>query len=112
MLDEQEHVVWANGAFFATFQVDAPKTIGNLFHNLGSGQWAHPKLRALIDEVLRSGRAFVDFIIEHDFESVGKKRMKVSGSRVQGVGKGAPVALLSIVDMTLPSDAAGGGAAP
>jgi two-component system CheB/CheR fusion protein len=112
MLDEQKHVVWANGAFFATFQVDASKTIGNLFHNLGSGQWAHPKLRALIDEVIQSGQAFHDFVIEHDFESVGKKQMKVSGSRVQGVGNGASVALLSIVDVSLPSGGNGSDAAP
>jgi two-component system CheB/CheR fusion protein len=103
MLDEQKHVVWANAAFFTMFHVDASKTIGNLFHNLGSGQWAHPKLRDHIDEAFRSGKAFQDFLIEHDFELVGKRRMRLSGSRVQGIGAGAPVALLSIVDVSDPS---------
>ena len=36
MLDEQERVAWANAAFFATFHVDAQRTVGNLFHNLGT----------------------------------------------------------------------------
>ena len=109
MLDEQERVAWANATFFSTFQVDAQRTIGNLFHNLGTGQWAHPKLRELIDEVLRSGLPFQDFLIEHDFEAIGHRRMRVSGSRVQGVGKNAAVALLSIVDVT-PSAEGGGDA--
>src|SRR6201999_3030562 len=64
MLDLQKRVLWANPAFFTTFHVDARGTIGNLFNNLGSGQWAHPKLRENIDDVLRTGQAFHDFVIE------------------------------------------------
>jgi two-component system CheB/CheR fusion protein len=102
MLDEQKRVIWANAAFFAMFQVDAASTIGNLFHNLGTGQWAHPKLRDRIDDVFRTGQAFHDFLIEHAFESIGQRQVKLSGSRVQAVDDGASVALLSIVDMSQP----------
>jgi two-component system, chemotaxis family, CheB/CheR fusion protein len=102
MLDEQKRVIWANAAFFAMFQVDAASTIGNLFHNLGTGQWAHPKLRDRIDDVFRTGQAFHDFLIEHAFETIGHRRVKLSGSRVQAVDEGASVALLSIVDISQP----------
>jgi two-component system CheB/CheR fusion protein len=107
MLDEQKRVVWANAAFFTTFHVDAPGTIGNLFHNLGTGQWAHPKLRDRIDDVFRTGQPFHDFLIEHAFEALGQRQMRVSGSRVQTVDAGASVALLSIVDVSQPSAARG-----
>jgi two-component system CheB/CheR fusion protein len=110
LLDEQNRVVWANPAFFTTFHVDAGTTIGNLFHNLGTSQWAHPKLRQLIDEVFKTGEVFHDFPIEHDFESIGPRRMKVSGSRVLGIGGGASVVMLSIVDVTQPPGGEGGGA--
>jgi two-component system CheB/CheR fusion protein len=102
MLDGKNRVVWANASFFSTFRVDAAKTIGNLFHNLGSGQWAHPKLREHIGLVFRTGEAFQEFLIEHDFEGLGARRMMVSGSRIQGVDRGESVALLSIVDVTSP----------
>ena len=102
MLDEQKRVIWANAAFFAMFQVDTASTIGNLFHNLGTGQWAHPKLRDRIDDVFRTGQAFHDFLIDHAFESIGQRQVKLSGSRVQAVDEGASVALLSIVDMSQP----------
>jgi two-component system, chemotaxis family, CheB/CheR fusion protein len=108
MLDEQHRVLWVNAAFLATFEVDADSTLGNLFHNLGTGQWAHPKLREHIEEVLRSGQPFRDFVIEHDFEPAGKRRMKISGSRVKDISDGGPVALLSIVDVTPPSADGGG----
>jgi len=101
MIDEQDRVLWANTAFFAAFGVSAGQTVGNLFHNLGSGQWAHPKLREHIHDLFLSRPEFRDFLIEHDFESVGHRRMKVSGSRVQDPSAGArPVALLSIVDVS------------
>ena len=46
------------------------------------------------------GQAFHDFPIEHDFELLGQKQMKVSGSRVPAIGGGASVALLSILDVS------------
>ncbi len=111
LLDAQNKVVWANAAFFTTFHVDAQTTIGNLFHNLGTSQWAHPKLRQLIDEVFKRGEVFHDFLIAHDFESIGPRRMKVSGSRVEGIGGGASVVMLSIVDVSQLTGGEGDGAA-
>jgi two-component system CheB/CheR fusion protein len=102
MLDEKNRVAWANASFFSTFRVDAAKTVGNLFHNLGTGQWAHPRLREHIGMVFRSGEAFQGFLVEHDFEGLGARRMMVSGSRIQGVDRGGSVALLSIVDVSSP----------
>lgn len=100
MLDQQHRVVWANAAFFSLFQVDPGSTLGNLFHNLGSGQWAHPDLRRRIDEVLQNGQPFRDFLIEHSFAEIGTRQMTVSGSRVKDVGAGGPLALLSVADVT------------
>jgi two-component system, chemotaxis family, CheB/CheR fusion protein len=97
MVDEQQRVMWANAAFYSAFQVDAEATLGNLFHNLGTGQWAHPDLRRRIDDVLQRGEPFHDFLIEHDFAGVGERQMRVSGSRVKDVGEGGSVALLSII---------------
>ncbi len=98
MLDDQQRVLWANAAFFSTFAVSPADTIGNLFHNLGSGQWAHPRLRQRITSTLTDGKSFDDFLVEHEFESVGKRTKKVSGSLVRGLDDDAKVVLVSIVD--------------
>jgi len=112
MLDDERRVVWANPAFYGAFHVDAEATLGNLFHNLGTGQWAHPELRHRIDELLQRGTPFQDFLIEHDFQDLGRRQMRVSGSRVKGIGAEGSLALLSVVDVSPPAQEAGSRAAP
>jgi two-component system CheB/CheR fusion protein len=96
IVDQNLRVMWVNAPFLELFRVDAKDTIGNLLSNLGSGQWAHPKLRGAIDATLDNGSTFRDFRIEHDFEGIGRRVMGVSGSRVLGLGHEEKVVLLSI----------------
>lgn len=103
MLDDQQRVLWANAAFFTMFHVTAADTIGNLFHNLGSGEWAHPRLRQQINSALHEGKSFDDFLIQHEFASTGKRTKKVSGNLVRGLDDDAKVVLVSIVDTSPPS---------
>ena len=69
-----------------TFQVDVHATVGNLIQNLGSGQWAHPELRAAMEAALARGGSFRGFTVEHAFEDIGRRRMKVSGNAITGIG--------------------------
>jgi hypothetical protein len=112
MLDEQQRTLWANAAFYAAFQVDTEATLGNLFHNLGTGQWAHPDLRRHVEETLQRGLPFSDFLIVHDFHGLGRRQMRVSGSRVKDIGTSGVVALLSIVDVTPAAPPGGDRATP
>jgi two-component system CheB/CheR fusion protein len=96
IVDRNLRVMWVNAPFLELFGVSAKDTIGNLFPNLGSGQWAHPKLRGSIEATLDNGSTFRDFRIEHDFEGIGRQVMGVSGSRILGLGHEERVVLLSI----------------
>jgi two-component system CheB/CheR fusion protein len=98
IVDHHIRVVWVNAPFLEHFRVSPQETIGNLFHNLGSGQWAHPKLREMIQATLDQGTTFKDFRIEHDFDGIGVHLMRVSGSRILGLGQEEKVVLLSIED--------------
>jgi two-component system CheB/CheR fusion protein len=103
MLDPQHRVIWANGPFFATFRVTPSATLGNLFQHLGNGQWAHPRLRELLDGTLIQGKPFDHFKIDHNFEEVGAKSIKVDGRPLRGIAGQPQVALVSMVDVSVPS---------
>ena len=57
----------ANRAFYETFQVSPKETENHSVFELGNGQWDIPKLRNLLEEVLRKNHSFEDFEVEHDF---------------------------------------------
>ncbi len=97
ILDQQMRVLWVNKPFLTTFRVDAGETVGNLFQNLGSGQWAHPKLREAIEHTLASGGAFHAFRVEHDFESIGRGVVTVSGSVIRGISGTDRLMLITVV---------------
>ena len=97
VLDRQLRVLWINDPFRETFKVDTRATVGNLFTNLGTGQWAHPKLRQAMDQAFTSGQSFRDFGIVHDFEGIGPRSVGVSGTTVSGVGTSERVLILTIV---------------
>lgn len=97
VLDKQLRVLWVNEPYCETFNVETQATVGNLFSNLGSGQWAHPKLRQALESAVGTGQAFRDFRIEHDFEGVGRRMVSVSGSAVSGIGTSERVLILTIV---------------
>ncbi len=103
ILDAQLRVLWVNQPFVDTFKVALHATIGNLIQNLGSGQWAHPGLRAAMEGALAGGRAFRDFRIQHDFETIGPREMLVSGSVVGGIAGADHVLLVTIVPVAVAS---------
>jgi two-component system CheB/CheR fusion protein len=86
----------ANASFYRAFQVAPEQTIGRLIFDLGNGQWNIPKLRSLLEEVLPCDRAFQDYEVTHDFESLGRRTMLLSGRRVQHLD----LVLLAIEDIT------------
>jgi two-component system CheB/CheR fusion protein len=96
ILDEMCRVVWANDHYYRVFQVTAVETLGNLMQFIGNGQWAVPRLRSLINQCLSSGLPFHDFVLTHDFEHIGHKTFRLSGSRNTGISQGERTVVLLI----------------
>src|SRR5512147_2899840 len=57
----------ANEAFFRTFDVSPAETVGRLIYEVGNVQWNHPKLRALLEDLLPRDGSFSNFEVTHDF---------------------------------------------
>ena len=104
VLDADLRVITANESFYKHFCVSPPQTENCPVYELGNGQWNIPALRAFLEDVLPRHTFFDDFEMTHEFESIGRRTVLLSGRQVGRV----PRILLLIDDVTarMESDAA------
>ncbi|QRN96465.1 PAS domain-containing protein [Archangium violaceum] len=100
VLDSHLRVVTASRSFYESFQVMEAHTVGMPIYQLGNGQWNIPQLRHLLEEVLPENTRLRDFLVEHDFEQLGHRRMLLNARRISGRELGTQRILLSIEDVT------------
>ncbi len=100
LLDENLCVRNASRAFFEVFQVDRYETIGQQLYELGNGQWDIPDLRQLLMQVIPRSTAIIDYRVEHDFPSLGRKIMLLTARTLHHPDGNSHLMLLSIVDIT------------
>ena len=96
VLDEDLRVKTANESFYKHFRVAPPQTENCLVYELGNGQWNIPELRTFLEEVLPRHSFFKDFEVTHEFETIGRRTMLLSGHRVDHLQR----ILLFIDDIT------------
>ncbi|RKH57129.1 chemotaxis protein CheB [Corallococcus aberystwythensis] len=100
VLDAGLHVINVNPAFYATFQVSEEQTLGHPLYTLGNGQWNIPQLRHLLEEILPLNKHLRDFVMEHDFDTIGHRRMLLNARQLSSGTGDVPYLLLSIEDIT------------
>jgi len=100
VLDKNLRVVSASQIFYSNFKVAEKETVGNLLYRLGNGQWGIPQLRNKLEETLSKKYNFDDFIVEHKFENIGDRQMKVSGRYLSEGLTHEPMILMQIEDVT------------
>ncbi len=99
VLESDFRVNKANRSFYETFQVEQNETEQSLMFNLGNGQWNQPKLRSLLEDVFANNTTFQNFEVEHNFEQIGQKTMRLSGLKIIEAGQTQRI-LLVIEDIT------------
>ena len=100
VLDTDHRVVSANQAFYETFEIDEAETVGRRIYELGNGQWAIPRVRALLEEApLRQEREVRDYDVEHLFERIGWRSMRLNADVMPRTGR-PDLILMSIEDVT------------
>jgi len=100
VLNEDLKVQYVNPSFLKQFSVTRERTKGELLFALGNGQWDIPSLRKVLPEVLSKGTALLDFEVDHDFPTLGKKIMLLNARRIEGGHSNGPLMLLAIEDIT------------
>ena len=100
VLDSELKVVRANESFYLTFKVKPDETVGTVIYDLGNRQWDIPKLRELLEDILPQNTKFHDFEVEHEFQTIGPKIMRLNARRVYGTANETQLILLAIEDVT------------
>jgi two-component system CheB/CheR fusion protein len=101
VLDRRFRVISANRSFYTTFHVSKEETENRLIYELGNGQWDISGLKGLLGEVLPQNKKIEDFVVEHKFPDIGRKRMLLNArSILENVGPDGPMILLAIEDIT------------
>jgi two-component system, chemotaxis family, CheB/CheR fusion protein len=100
-VDKDLRVLSASAAYLNVFKVTEKETVGNLLYRLGNGQWGIPALRARLDNTLAGGEPFDDFIVEHEFENIGRLRLRVGARRIPS-GASRPALILMQIEVIPP----------
>ncbi len=100
VLDHSLKVVTANESFYEDFHVTKEETQGQFVYDLGNRQWDIPALRTLLEEVLPQNQVFQDFVVVHDFPTLGRKSMLLNARRIRQPGNHSELILLAIDDVT------------
>ncbi|MGH7858871.1 MAG: ATP-binding protein [Candidatus Binatia bacterium] len=101
VLDQSLRVMTASRSFCKDFGVTPEETEGRLLYDLGNGQWNIAELRRLLEEVLPRASSFDDFVVEQDFEHVGRRTMLLNArSLIREAGQ-SPLILLAIEDVSV-----------
>lgn len=99
ILDSDLRVVSANASFYEGFEVTREETEGRRLYELGNRQWDIPALRQLLEEVPRE-KALENFVVEDDFDGIGRKIMRLNARRLTQTTGTSPLILLAIEDVT------------
>ena len=100
VLDAELRVTTANPAYYAAFHATPQQIVGRRFYDLANREWDIPALRQLLEDVLSRERFFEDFLVEDDFEHIGRKILRVNARRLARGPKDPPLILLAIEDVT------------
>jgi len=100
VLDADLRVLTANRSFYKIFHVNKKETVQKLIYKLGNGQWNHPRLRYLLEDILPQKSFFQDFEIEHEFPIIGKRVVLLNGRKIVQKNHNEPMILLAIEDIT------------
>src|ERR1022692_2642529 len=84
VLDGDLNILRANPAFYKAFKTTPDTTEGRLLYDLGDRQWDIPELREFLQALLLQDTSFKDCEITHVFPDVGKKTMRLNGTKLIG----------------------------
>ncbi len=101
VLDYDLNVVKANRHYYLKFVSEPNEIEGKSIFDLGNRSWNIPKLKELLEAVLLDNAVLNDFVVEQDFEFIGRRIMHLNASRVlYRKSAVSQLILLSIEDVT------------
>jgi two-component system CheB/CheR fusion protein len=100
LLDKKLMVEFANEAFYNVFETTPQETVHRRVYELGNGQWDIPALKDILERILPEKKTLCNYLVEHDFEDIGRKKMMLDANVIFGDQKDSRRILLTINDVT------------
>ena len=100
VMDASLKISLVNRPFYDTFKVKPDETIDKFIYDLGNRQWDIPKLRKLLEDIIPNNASFDGYVIEHNFQSIGKRVMVLNARRIPRPPAKPRIILLAIEDIT------------
>jgi len=100
VLDADLKVISASRSFYQIFKVKREETERRHIYDLGNRQWAIPKLRELLEDILPKTTNFDNLEVEHDFPDIGKRIMLLNARKIYREASHTQNILLAIEDIT------------
>ena len=104
VLTEDLTVEYASDRFLKMFQVDSEETLGRVLSDLGDGQWNIPSLLDKLNEIVVRDVTLEDIEVEHHFDHIGRKVMRLNARKIVWIANSAKRILLAIDDITEAAD--------
>ena len=98
VLDKNLRVISANQAFYTTFKVAEKDTIGRPLPDLGDKQWDIPKLLQLLKEIIPEKKVVKDYEVEHKFEQIGERVMRLNACQLRVPKKIAAIITAGVIE--------------
>jgi PAS domain S-box-containing protein len=99
VLDAELKVIFANRSFYQIFNVSRQETERQLLYDLGKGQWNIPRLREVIEDILLMDTTFNNYKVEHEFEHIGRRVIRLNARRVRVETNKIPLIFLVVEDL-------------
>ena len=100
VLNGELRIVRANPSFCEAFQVATESATDQSLFSLGDGQWDIPDLRHMLSEMLPNRTKILDFRVEQDFPTIGRRVMMLNARILDWETPGPGLILLSIEDVS------------
>ena len=82
VLNSDLKIISANKSFYTTFKLNKKDTVGTKLYDLSNKLWDIPKLRELLEKILKENTFLEDFELENDFPDIGHVKMLINARRV------------------------------
>ncbi len=102
IMNGQLEVISAGRSFYRAFSVTPEETVGRHFYEIGERQWDIPSLRELLNDVLQRDKTFEKVEVDHDFPTIGRKKMILNARRILNKSGETQLILLAIEDVAGP----------
>ena len=100
ILDDKLTVVTATQSFYKSFRLTPRQVQGKSFYSMNNGQWDIPEIRFLLEDIGIPNSSFENLEIEHHFEEIGTKILRLNARRTYDDKKKTEFVLLAIEDAT------------